>query len=126
MDIFQASVVGASAAVLSLAIKKQAPEISLMIAIAAGTIIFIACAEPLFSVVSLMKSISGRLGGLADIAPVIKIIGIAAAAEFASQICADAGERAIAAKIEFLAKTLIIVASAPVLVNLLYLVTSLT
>jgi stage III sporulation protein AD len=56
--------------------------------------------------------------GAGHIATVIKIIGIAYAAEFGSQICADAGEGAIASKIELGGKGLIMAISTPIIVSL--------
>lgn len=52
----------------------------------------------------------------------IKIIGIAYICEFASQICIDAGENAIAKKIELSGKILIMSCSIPILNDLLELI----
>jgi stage III sporulation protein AD len=50
---------------------------------------------------------------------ILKIIGIAYIAEFGSQICKDAGEGSIAAKIEFAAKVLVMVLALPIIVAVL-------
>lgn len=59
------------------------------------------------------------------ISALIKIIGIAYICEFASQICIDAGEGAIAKKIELSGKILIVSCSIPILNDLLELVLTL-
>ena len=46
---------------------------------------------------------------------ILKIIGIAYIAEFGSQVCRDAGEGAVANKIEFAAKVLIMVMAVPII-----------
>ena len=53
---------------------------------------------------------------------VLKVIGIAYLTQFGSQLCADAGESAIAAKIELAGKVLMMTAAAPVLTGLLEMV----
>ena len=53
---------------------------------------------------------------------VLKVIGIAYLSQFASQLCADAGEGAVAAKIELAGKALIMAVSIPVLTEVLHVV----
>ena len=52
----------------------------------------------------------------------IKITGIAFLTEFAVSICSDAGEKAIASKIEIGSKIIIITMSMPIITSLLELV----
>lgn len=49
----------------------------------------------------------------------LKILGVAYLAEFASVICRDAGEQAVAQKVEFAAKVIIAVLALPILVAIL-------
>lgn len=56
---------------------------------------------------------------------VLKVIGIAYLSQFASQLCADAGEGAVAAKIELAGKVLIMAISIPVLTEVLHVVLTL-
>ena len=53
---------------------------------------------------------------------VLKVIGIAYLTQFGAQLCADAGEGTVAAKIELAGKILMMTAAAPVLIGLLELV----
>jgi stage III sporulation protein AD len=46
---------------------------------------------------------------------VLKIIGIAYVTEFGAQVCRDAGEGAVAGKIEFAGKILIMVMAIPII-----------
>ncbi len=56
---------------------------------------------------------------------VLKIIGIAFLAEFGTQICEDAGEKAIGAKIQWAGKVMIFVTATPVILALVNLITDL-
>jgi len=58
------------------------------------------------------------------IATVIKIIAIAYICQFSSEVCRDSGQGAIASKIEFCAKILILFYSLPIADALLALVVS--
>ena len=51
--------------------------------------------------------------------PVLKVIGIAYLATFGAEVCRDAGEGAIAAKIEFAGKVLIMIVAMPIVVAVL-------
>ena len=52
----------------------------------------------------------------------LKITGIAIITEFAVSICTDAGEKAIAAKVEIGSKVVIIAMSIPIISSLLELI----
>ena len=79
--------------------------------------------DKITGIINLLKSISDKtyinkqfLGIL------LKITGIAIIAEFAVSICSDAGEKAIASKIEIGSKVIIIAMSIPIITSLLELV----
>ncbi|MHB8157554.1 MAG: stage III sporulation protein AD, partial [Desulfocucumaceae bacterium] len=50
---------------------------------------------------------------------ILKIVGIAYIADFGAQICRDAGEGAVASKIEFAAKIMVLVLAVPIVVAVL-------
>jgi len=116
--------VGIIAGVMSLAIKKQAPEIALLISIAAAVLIFFMILPKLSAVFGVLGTVADRIrGDMGFIGTLLQITGIAYIAEFGSQICKDAGEGAIATKIELAGKVLIMAASTPIIMALLNLVT---
>ena len=123
MEILQIVGIGLVATVLSLTIKKQVPEISLMVGIVASIVIYLLVLPQLasvFQVVNILAS-SSNIGTMyIDI--ILKIIGIAYIAEFGSQICIDAGENSIASKIEISGKILIMVVSMPIMMALIELI----
>jgi len=119
MDIFTIAAVGIVAAVLAVILKRENPSAALIVSIAASVLIFIMIIPELTVVINLVRRLSGMVDlGAGHVTTVLKIIGIAYASEFGSQICADAGEGAIASKIELGGKILIMAVSAPIIVTL--------
>lgn len=125
MEILKIVVIGIISSILALTLKKQNPEISIIISIAAGILIFMMVIPKLQTVINMLISISNNMKlDKMYISIVMKIIGIAYIAEFGVQICKDAGESSIASKIELVGKVLIMVVSAPILIALMELVLS--
>lgn len=115
--------IGLVALVIAIILKQYRPEYAIYVSIIAGVLILFLVMEKLSGIINLLKSISDKtyinkqfLGIL------LKITGIAIATEFAVSICADAGEKAIASKIEIGSKVIIIAMSIPIISSLLELV----
>ena len=106
MDIVKIGIFGVAAAFLALPLGQWKKEYSILISIAAGLLIFAA-----------VDSGYIRL--------VIKMVGITYVAEFAVNVCRDAGYAAIAGQIENFAKLSILGLSLPVLSAFLELIGSL-
>jgi len=123
MEIFQVVAIGIVSSILAVTVKKYSPQISIVITIAAGVLIFMTAVPQLKIVLDMLNSISQNVDlNEIYISIVLKIIAIAYIAEFGVQICKDAGENTIASKIEFAGKVLIIVVSSPIIVALLELI----
>jgi stage III sporulation protein AD len=126
MDIFKIVGLGLIAAILSVVLKSQKPEISLQISIVTGLIIFLFIATRLSYVIEVLNLVARKIDiDLVYITTIFKIVGIAYISEFGAQVCRDAGEAAIASKIEFAGKVLIMVLAVPILVALLNLLVKL-
>ncbi|HBQ26733.1 MAG TPA: stage III sporulation protein AD, partial [Syntrophomonas sp.] len=52
-------------------------------------------------------------------ATILKILGVAYLGEFATAICQDAGEQAVAKKVEFASKIIIAVLALPIMIAIL-------
>ena len=82
--------------------------------------IFLWICAPLQELLQLLEQMAEQAGvteGYFGI--VLKVIGIAYLSQFGSQLCMDAGESAVAAKIELAGKVMMMMVSAPVLLELL-------
>ncbi len=111
---------GLVAAVLAVVIRHNKPEMALFLSIAVGIIIFMALLAKVGSVLDVLKELSSRANlSMVYLGTILKIVGIAYIADFGAQICRDAGEGAVASKIEFAAKILVLVLAVPIVVAVL-------
>ncbi|MFZ5353563.1 MAG: stage III sporulation protein AD [Bacillota bacterium] len=120
MDIMKIVLIGIAAAVLAVILRQEKPEIAMQVSIVTGLIIFIFIITKLNSVITVLKHFAGKANiDLLYFTTILKVIAIAYITEFGAQICRDAGEGAIASKIEFSGKILIMIISIPILAALL-------
>lgn len=120
MEIFQIVGLALVAAVLSVLLRNQRPEIALQISIVTGVIIFLIMAFRISAVVVLLQDLARRVNiDLVYLTTVLKIIGIAYVTTFGAEVCRDAGESAIASKVEFAGKILIMILAIPILMAVL-------
>jgi stage III sporulation protein AD len=125
MEIAQIVATGIISLILVIAIKKQNAEFALLISIMASIIIFFMLLPHLAQAVGIMENIAALMNTNNQyVGLILKIIAIAYIAEFGAQICADAGENAIASKIELGGKVMILVTSTPILYGLISLIAS--
>ena len=106
--------------VFIILIKQYKPEFALYITLITGCLIFVLVMDKLETIVNMLKQICNKSGLNAKFLNIlIKMTGIAYLAEFAISVCKDAGETAIANKLEIGSKAIIIVMSIPIIMNLL-------
>lgn len=120
MEIVQVVGMALVAGVLLLVVRQQRPELALLLSVAVGVVIFAAMVGRIMSVIEALRSL-GRQAQVdaAYMATVLRIIGIAYMTDFGAQVLADAGEKAVAAKVEMAGKVLILLLGVPVLVAIL-------
>lgn len=117
MEIWQIVGLALIVTVISVVLKQIRPEIALQLTILAGASIFILLMSKIKVIVDLLQNLADQ----ANISSyylliVLKIVGVAYLAEFGAQICRDAGEGALATKIELAAKVAVIVLAIPIIV----------
>ncbi len=123
MDITKVIALGLIGTIFSVLLKKENPQIAMLAAAATGILIFLMLCSPLGELISLLRETAEQAGvGEGYFSIVLKVIGIAYLTQFGAQLCADAGESAVAAKIELAGKVLMMAAAAPVLTGLLEIV----
>lgn len=116
MEIIKIVGLGLVATILVVIIKQQRPELAVQLSIVVGIVIFTMMLGKINSVITLLQELAQRSNiSLLYMETILKIIGVAYIAEFGAQICRDAGEGAIAAKVEFAAKVIVIVLAIPVI-----------
>ncbi|HBM74285.1 MAG TPA: stage III sporulation protein AD [Clostridiaceae bacterium] len=120
MEIFQIVAFALVAVVLSVILRKDRPEIAIQISIVVGIAIFLLLIFKISAVLSLLREIASKINiDSVYLIPILKIAGIAYITTFGAEVCRDAGEGAIASKVEFAGKILIMVLAVPVLMAVL-------
>ncbi|EOC99763.1 stage III sporulation protein AD [Caldisalinibacter kiritimatiensis] len=123
MEIIQVVGIGIIATVLAILLKQQKPEMAIHISIVTGLIIFLFVVTKLKYVVDFLSSLADRINiDFIYFSTILKVIGIAYIAEFGAQVSRDAGEEAIASKIELAGKILIMVLAIPIMTALIDLI----
>ena len=90
---------------------------------AAGVLILMFSVEKITNIINLLQNYASKTYiNQKFLEILLKITGIAFITEFAVSICSDAGEKAIASKIEIGSKVIIISMSIPIITSLLELV----
>jgi len=119
MGIFQVVATGVLCAVLAITIKKQSPEIALLITIVSSVLIFMMVLPMLTQAIGVLSNVGALLdGGMQYVSLALRVIGVAYMAELGSSVCSDAGETAIAAKIDLGGRVIIMVMAMPVVVDI--------
>ena len=112
-----------AAALACAAMRAQRPELAAGVALAAGTAALTMLLPGLreaAAALSLFSSASGLDGGAALI---LRATGISLIAEFAVHICEDAGEKALASRVELAVRVTLFAMAAPLLTEVVTIVT---
>ena len=125
MEILRIVSIAVIASIMCLFVSDDNKVFRIYISVAAGILILTMSSDYLLAAFNFISNVSNY----SSIAPqyleiIFKIIAIAYIAQFASDICADAGERSIAAKIEIASRFVIVYLSLPILINFFELVVS--
>ena len=125
-EIIKIIAIGLISLVIIIILKQYKPEFTIYASVIAGVIILFMVLNRLEGIINLLKSISIKSGiNNQFLELLLKITGIAFLAEFAINICKDAGETAIASKIEIGCKVIIVSMSIPIFSCLLDIITKL-
>lgn len=126
MSIFKIVGIGLTAAVLAVLVKGYRAELGILLSIASSILIFALIMPYINSIMTMLSDLSEQTGiDMRHVAIVIKIIGCAYIAQLGAELCRDAGEKAIAAKVELGGKVIIVGLSMPIVYSLLNLVKNL-
>ncbi len=111
------------ALIIIILIKQYRPEFAIYISLLTGVLILLLVIDQLSEIISLLQSLATKASiNSTFLSLLIKITGIAFLAEFAVSVCKDAGEGAIASKIEIGSKIIIIAMSIPIISSLLEII----
>lgn len=104
-------------------IKEQKPNLSFLLIVFTGCTIFLFLVDQIYAIIEMLRRIAVNAQiNLVYVETILKIIGIAYIAEFASQITKDAGQGTIASKIELGGKIVILAMAVPILTALIEMI----
>ena len=123
MDIVKIIGVGLIALIIVILLKQYKPEFVIYVSLIAGALILVMVLDKLTGIIDLLSNLSSKAGVSSQFLGILlKITGISFLTEFAVSICNDAGESAIANKIDLGGKIIIIAISVPIISALLELI----
>jgi stage III sporulation protein AD len=114
MDIFMISGFAVTVAILALLLRQYKPEYAVFIGLAAGILILalvLSKAQPAFSELTSLLNRANVNSSYAGI--LFKSLGICFVTQIASDVCNDAGEKAIASNIEMAGKFAVLLVALP-------------
>ncbi len=122
-DVIKIMGIGLLALIIIVILKQYKPEFAIYVSMIAGVLILVLAIQKLTGIINLLQSLANKTYiNKSFLSILLKITGIAFITEFAVSICSDAGEKAIASKIEIGSKVIIIAMSIPIITSLLELV----
>lgn len=120
MGIVKVAMLGLAGVFLAVLLKQQKQEYALYIGIGCGVCILFFAVERLSVVMGSVNQLQRLLAvDTSYIKALIKMIGITYVAEFASNLCQDAGYSSIGTQIEIFGKLSIVALSMPILMVLI-------
>ena len=104
------------AVILITLLRENQPEMAILLSVVVGVIVFLKIAGALFELVRIFDYLADKAQvNSMHLDLIFKIIGVAYLAGFGAQICRDAGEGALALKLELAGKITILFLAAPVM-----------
>ncbi len=123
MEVIKIIGIALIALVIIILLKQYKPEFAIYISMLTGVLILVFVIDDLSGIINLVQSLASKASiNTSFITLLIKITGIAFLSEFAVSICKDAGEAAIASKLEIGAKIIITAMSIPIISSLLEII----
>lgn len=104
------------AAVLSVMLKKYNPEISMLVAVGAGVVVFALILSKISPALTQVSNLLTRAGMPVEYGGILlKSLGICFLCQFSSDACKDAGQSALASKVELAGKLMIVLIALPMI-----------
>ncbi len=120
MDVLKIAMIGITGTFLAIILKNSKPEYSMLLSMGTCVCIFVYLLTKLEIVVDYVAKIESALQlDEGYIKLLMKMIGITYVAQFASEVCKDAGYAAIGTQVEMFGKVSVLFVSMPLMLALL-------
>ncbi len=123
MEVIKIIGIGLIALVMIMTMKQYKPEFTMYISILAGILILCLILPKIQGIIQLLQNVSQKASvNNQFLVLLLKMTAITFLTEFAVTVCKDAGESAIASKVELGGKVIIIAMSIPIISSLLEMI----
>ncbi|PZN13490.1 MAG: stage III sporulation protein AD [Bacillota bacterium] len=122
MTIAQVVGIALVASVLLVLLRQARPEWAVLLSLVTAAAVLLLLAGQVQAVIRVITQVAERASlDMRYLDVLLRIVGVAYLSEFGAQLCRDAGESALAAKVELAGKIVILLLSVPVLMAVLEL-----
>lgn len=126
VEIFKVVGFAIISVILIVLLKEERKDIALVLMVVSGVIIMLFALSKITPIIDMLNTLINNSGISKDFLVIIlKITGIAYIVEFGKNICIDAGQTAIATKLELAGKIIIVSLSLPLIASLVNVLTGL-
>lgn len=123
MEIIKIIGIALVSLIIIILLKQYKPEFAIYISLLTGILILILVMDKMTGIINILKDLSDKASiNSSFLILLMKMTGIAFLTEFAVSICKDAGEGALANKVEIGSKIIIISMSIPIISSLLEII----
>ncbi|NLT58387.1 MAG: stage III sporulation protein AD [Clostridiales bacterium] len=119
MEIIRIVGVALTAAALALLLRQQKPEYALALSLVVTVGIFSVILPPLRETLEMIYRVADQTGASGPAVTIVKSLGIAFVAGIGADTCRDAGEEAMAAKVELAGRVAILAVALPMAARLM-------
>ena len=123
--IFKIIGVGICTIVVSIVLKQYKPELSVLVNICGGLVIFMLAIDGVSTLVSEFYSIENLTSQIEIVKPIMKVLGVGYITEFTVNLAEDSGNKSVASKIVLGGKVAICTLALPILKQLINAIISL-
>ena len=125
--IIKAAVVGVAGTILALLLRKNSPELALLLSFAVGFVV-LALVLNVFASLREVINMAADLTGMspAILLPVLKCVGIGILSKLAADLCRDASQSSIATSVELAGAVCAMYTALPLIKTLLQMIGSFT
>lgn len=116
MDAYSIIGFAGATAIIAFTVKQYNPQAAVHVAIAGSAVMLLSILALISGVIDEFNMLAG-MGGVAQgtVKTIIKAVGVAYMAQFASHLCKDLGESALAVKTEIVGRILLLTLAMPII-----------
>ena len=125
-EVLRLAAIGIVGAILAVTVQQQKKELALVLTVAAGALLLWEASQYLQKILEGLKQMAAEAGLAGDhIKLLLKLMAISYVVEFGSEVCKDAEQQSLAAKIQLGGKLMMAALALPIFQSLMEVVTEL-